>query len=686
LAPAASGVWPPATHPPHTHNFQTPKYRPDADNGADANNQRALDDAAGGEGQAQRRRERERERRRQRREAALAEFGRQEDERVLRTYGIDQRDEAEEEGEGEEQDQQQPQPPQQQPPPTTPATRAARGSAAATTPPAASNPSLLTAQETAAVRAAVREAMAAGAAGGALTAAALVAGGGEGSAGNGNGNAAAASATSPTATTKSWKADYQRRDVVHGRFTPREDATIRAAVEAYADAAGIDASGGYGWVFTLGRGKGARGVDAGAAAGGGASPQAVVPRSQGGGGLAHAVAASLPHRHVKAVWARMQRLYSADAGLKRGRFSAEESALLARLVAEKGVGSWTAIAKAMGRTPESVRDRWREVGVPAALAGVTAAAVGGSGSGDEGEGEGAAAATVVAAAAAHCHTGRFSDAELDRLRQLVEDYRAARRELEGGGAGGGGGAGARGGGASPSPDGAAAAAHAAAAHAAAARDPAFSYFGAVAGSAPRPSARNLVDDIAWDVVAEGLPGRSSAQCRREWYRRLAPTMAERGEWGSDGADDRALLRFLLRAARRREREARRAGGAGAGSAGVLREGEVSWADAVPGRSAAAALRRWQLMRKALPADAAAVVAAAAGGGGAAAVVAGGLPVPPEHLPIGDAVRALAREYYPSLLLREGQADEEAEAERGGGGGGAGRQRRGRRVSGTGDAE
>ena len=54
-----------------------------------------------------------------------------------------------------------------------------------------------------------------------------------------------------------------------------------------------------------------------------------------------------------------------------------------------------------------------------------------------------------------------------------------------------------------------------------------------------------MEDVNWDFIAKLHGTRNYMQCRDRWYRRLSPTMIQRGVWGE--GDDRRLLRGLLRA-------------------------------------------------------------------------------------------------------------------------------------------
>jgi hypothetical protein len=264
---------------------------------------------------------------------------------------------------------------------------------------------------------------------------------------------------------------------------------------------------------------------------------------------------------------------------RRGAWAEADDAALRAAVAARGASAWKAVGAAVGRTGADAKDRWRELKLGAAK-----------------------------------RSGRWAPEEEARLRAAVAQYVAAKR----GAAAAGGASGAEGAAGSGA---AAAAASPAAAAAPADLDPAlFAGAGAApGGAAPR---RAVLDDVDWGAVSAAVGTRTHIQCLEKWYDQLAPSMVARGDWGP--GDDRRLLRALAAAA-------------------PAAEYEVEWGALVPGRTAAAARRRWRLMAKSepgrrgeelpalleallakhLPRRAAAPAAPGSGGGGEAGEAAGG---------------------------------------------------------------
>ena len=72
------------------------------------------------------------------------------------------------------------------------------------------------------------------------------------------------------------------------------------------------------------------------------------------------VAASLPQRKFTSVWSRLFRL--THPGNNKGAWTAAEDSQLTELFAVHG-SKWKPIGDAIGRLPESCRDRWRILGV-----------------------------------------------------------------------------------------------------------------------------------------------------------------------------------------------------------------------------------------------------------------------------------------------------------------------------------
>lgn len=71
------------------------------------------------------------------------------------------------------------------------------------------------------------------------------------------------------------------------------------------------------------------------------------------------MAANLPNRKFTSVWSRIYRL--THPGNLKGAWSAEEDSTLLTEYARHGA-KWKCIGDAIGRLPESCRDRWRAIG------------------------------------------------------------------------------------------------------------------------------------------------------------------------------------------------------------------------------------------------------------------------------------------------------------------------------------
>jgi hypothetical protein len=123
-------------------------------------------------------------------------------------------------------------------------------------------------------------------------------GGGGGGGGGGSGDSDASGGADADAT---WRADYGRADVKHGKFSEAEKEVLAKAVADYAAKYGCSTSD-YAWLLQRG-GEGRRG---GRVRGGAVTPVA-------------AVAAALPQRTRKAVFAALQRMFAEGRGKVRGR-------------------------------------------------------------------------------------------------------------------------------------------------------------------------------------------------------------------------------------------------------------------------------------------------------------------------------------------------------------------------------
>ncbi|PRW58651.1 myb family transcription factor family [Chlorella sorokiniana] len=280
--------------------------------------------------------------------------------------------------------------------------------------------------------------------------------------------AAAASAPSgelPDVSDVRWKAELKRTDVKSGPFSSGEKETIRQAVYEYAATKGLSTDD-MSWLFSTSKSGETK-------------------------GLWKQIAAKLPQRTVKSVWAAGTRMF--HEGNYQGKWSSGEDSRLLELVEEKG-RRWKEIGGALGRMPEACRDRWLAIRL-----------------GDQ------------------QRKGPWDEEEVERLRKAVEEYLAAKSAAEQGGGQGEAliALGADADGAAPTTSGA-------------------SGGGASASGGGRrpPDRRVVLDDIDWNVVSRAVRTRSNLQCLEKWYDQLSPSMVDRGEWGP--GDDRRLLRSMYR--------------------------------------------------------------------------------------------------------------------------------------------
>ncbi|KAL4437042.1 hypothetical protein ABPG75_004181 [Micractinium tetrahymenae] len=258
-----------------------------------------------------------------------------------------------------------------------------------------------------------------------------------------------------------WRDNEKRQNVKSGPFSKAEKEALRQAVLDYAAKHG-QSTDSFEWLF-------------------GSS------RSGATKGAWKKIAAALPNRTFKAVWAAGTRMF--HEGNYQGKWTPEEDAQLLALVSERG-RKWTEIGGAVGRMPEACRDRWLMI----RLGGTK-------------------------------KEGRWSDEETERLRQAVQDYLSARTEAEGGPGG-------------SQEDGTATLTLQDIEGAAG--EPVVDADGAATATVSR---RIILDDIDWNVVSQAVGSRSNIQCLEKWYSQLSPSMVARGEWGS--GDDRRLLRALF---------------------------------------------------------------------------------------------------------------------------------------------
>ncbi|KAL4432464.1 hypothetical protein ABPG77_001763 [Micractinium sp. CCAP 211/92] len=258
-----------------------------------------------------------------------------------------------------------------------------------------------------------------------------------------------------------WRDNERRQNVKSGVYSKAEKETLRQAVINFAAKNGLPTDS-FDWLF-------------------GSS------RSGATKGAWKKIAAALPHRTFKSVWAAGTRML--HEGNYQGRWTPEEDAQLLALVSERG-RKWKEIGGAVGRMAESCRDRWLMI--------------------RQGEAK---------------KEGPWSDEETEQLRQAVQEYLAAKTAAEGGATG------------SQGED---AATLTLEDIQGAASEPVVDADGAATVTVSR---RIILDDIDWNVVSQAVGTRSNIQCLEKWYSQLSPSMVARGEWGS--GDDRRLLRALF---------------------------------------------------------------------------------------------------------------------------------------------
>lgn len=313
-----------------------------------------------------------------------------------------------------------------------------------------------------------------------------------------------------------WRASLKRTDIKNGAYSSAEQQTIRDGVISFAQARNLSTED-FSWIFA---GKGQRSSD-------------VL-------GLWKHVAIALPKRTIKSVAAAGNRLFHPDA--KKGKWTPEEDEELSSLVAELA-NKWVQIGSRLGRTREACRVRWREIQL-----------------GNEKK------------------KGKWSPDEELRLQNAVNEYLQAKKQAEGvintgvptivsmpanvNGSDNGAGP-SRGnipGLAVPNTT-------------------TFTTPASTPASQQKIDKRIVLDDIDWGVISQRVETRSNIQCLEKWYDQLAPSMVDRGDWGT--GDDRRLLKALWRA-------------------GNVAEFEVQWDGLVPERTAQQARRRWRLMVKVVP--------------------------------------------------------------------------------------
>jgi hypothetical protein len=252
-------------------------------------------------------------------------------------------------------------------------------------------------------------------------------------------------------------------------------------------------------------------------------------------GLWKQVAVALPNRTIKSVAAAGNRLFHPDA--KKGKWTSEEDEELRAAVSDLG-NKWLQIGARLGRPREACRVRYREIQL-----------------GGEKK------------------TGRWSTEEEEKLKEAVNEYLEAKKEAERTTTGNVVSmptSGTDGGAAGPSSS-------------RGATTPIQRNLTSTRTTTPssqqKLDKRVVLDDIDWGIISQKVQTRSNLQCLEKWYDQMAPSMVDRGDWGT--GDDRRLLKALWRA-------------------GDISEFEVQWDGLVPERTAQQARRRWRLMVKVVP--------------------------------------------------------------------------------------
>eukprot|EP00798_Chlamydomonas_sp_ICE-L_P025673 gene25673-11340_t len=145
-------------------------------------------------------------------------------------------------------------------------------------------------------------------------------------------------------------------------------------------------------------------------------------------------------------------------------------------------------------------------------------------------------------------SGRWSSVEENRLRLLVTEHLAARKEKE-------------------------------AAEMVLRLEQMSKVEGAVAVCPAPSNPSHYKDGISFGPISDRLGTRSLKQCMEKWYRKLSPSIFSSGEWAL--GDDITLIRALQ-------------------SGGCEWPWEVEWDCLVPNRTAEQVKRRWRSMLKSLP--------------------------------------------------------------------------------------
>ncbi len=172
------------------------------------------------------------------------------------------------------------------------------------------------------------------------------------------------------------------------------------------------------------------------------------------------IAAALPHRRARAVYDHGVRLFRRLLETHQvGKWTKEEEATLRSAVADLGESNWKAVSERVGRDNSACRSHWFKSRMGGKMNATSSKA--------------------------------WTEQEISRLKQLVEEFLAKREAAE-----------RRGG----------------------------------------EGMRMQRDDIGWTEIAKKHGTRNAHQCLRKWYDTLCPSMVTKGQWGH--GDDRVLLEAL----------------------------------------------------------------------------------------------------------------------------------------------
>jgi len=129
-----------------------------------------------------------------------------------------------------------------------------------------------------------------------------------------------------------WKTQHLKANLVHGKFTKKEDEELKKAIFYYIREQGLDENEGLAKVLNSSRHKDCR-------------------------GCWQQVSKSLPHRSFRSLYARAHRLLM--PGTLLGKWKEDEVGALMKLHKQHG-NNWKTIAEKLGRYSYSCKDKWRE--------------------------------------------------------------------------------------------------------------------------------------------------------------------------------------------------------------------------------------------------------------------------------------------------------------------------------------